>query len=287
VGAPLHTKDTVAYDQVVAFLQDNVGLGFEVVNLHGGEPTVHPRFLEALELIRSLGYSEVHLQTNGIRLANLDFARRAVDLGVRLFIVSLHDDAAAMHDEQTGVPGGFGQTIQGIRNVKALGALVRTNTVVTLQNVDRLAAIAELAVELGVDHLNFSNLHPVGSALFGLSRRVATFAGIRRCLYPAADLALARGRRVTLEGFPYCTVSERVDLHLDNEYREVRMLFRGRILENYDAFMNEVMRTFGEPCNDCAVRAACGGVYTEYTDLRGWGEFAPIQRDGTSFGSFG
>src|SRR5207248_2927818 len=156
--------------------------------------------------------------------------------------------------------GGFARTTEGIRQVKTLGAAVRTNTVITIQNVERLPAISELAIDLGVDHLNFSNLHPVGSATFGLSRLVPRFAEVRRYLYPALDLAAARGRRVTLEGFPYCAIPEKVGLHLDNQYREIRMLYRGRVIEDYDAFMNDVMRVHGEPCDRCSVRGRCGGV---------------------------
>jgi MoaA/NifB/PqqE/SkfB family radical SAM enzyme len=246
------------------------------VNLHGGEATIHPHFLETLDLIRSLGYAEVHLQTNGIRLADSEFARQVVELGVRLFIISLHGDIADIQDDLTRTPGGFTRTIAGIRQVKGLGASVRTNTVITRQNIERLSGISKLAVDIGVDHLNFSNLHPVGSAIFGLSRIVPEFSEIRRYLYPAADLALSRHRRVTLEGFPYCTVKERMDLHLNNEYRDIRMLYRGRIIENYDEFMNGVMRTYGEPCVECAMRTKCGGVYTQYVDLRGWREFSSI-----------
>jgi len=265
------------YEEICDFLRANAGCGYDAVNLHGGEATVHPRFLETLALIKSLGYPEVHLQTNGILLAKLPFAERMVGLGVRLFIISLHGDSATIQDPQTSTPGGFQRTVQGIRNVKALGARVRTNTVITLQNLERLYGLSELAVSLGVDHLNFSNLHPVGSAHFGLSRMLPTFADVRRHLYPAIDHAQGSGRRVTLEGFPHCVVSERAELRLDKDYREIRMLYRGRVIENYDLFMNDVMRIYGEPCVDCGARDECGGVYTQYIELRGWKEFAAVK----------
>jgi MoaA/NifB/PqqE/SkfB family radical SAM enzyme len=253
VGSPLHTKDTIDYDHVVAFLRANACLGYEAVNLHGGEATIHPRFFDTLNLIRSLGYHEIHLPTNGIKLAMWDFARRVVDFGVRLFIVSLHGNVDAIQVEQTGTRGGFQQTTRGIRNVKGLGARVRTNTVITRQNVDRLPAISQLAIQLGVDHLNFSNLHPVGSAIFGIDRMIPNFAAIRQRLYPAIDLAVAAGRNVTLEGFPYCTIREHMDLHLNNEHRDIRMLYRGRIIDDYDAFMNRNAQVW-EPCADCELR---------------------------------
>jgi len=277
VGSPLYIRDSIAYKDVLRFLADNEGQGYEVVNLHGGEPTVHPRFIETLELIRRLGYAEVHLQTNGITLADPDFASQLVPLGVKLFIVSLHGDTADTQDSQTCSVGGFERTISGIRNVKALGARVRTNTVITRQNITGLSRIAQLACDLGVDQLNFSNLHPVGSAIFGLGRILPTFEDIRAHLYPAIDLALRAERRVTLEGFPYCVIPEQSKLHLGNTYRAIRMLMRGKIIDNYDDFMNDSCRVHGVPCEGCSMRDQCGGVYPEYIDFRGWDEFHPFE----------
>jgi len=275
VGSPLYSKDTINYDRVVSFLKENAGCGYEVVNLHGGEATIHPHFLDVLKQIRDLGYLEVHLQTNAIRLSNPDFAHQVVNLGVRLFIISLHGATPEIQDKQTGTTSGFVRTIQGIRNVIAVGARVRTNTVITNQNLKQLPTISQLVVDLGVHHINLSNIHPVGSAIFGLSRIAPTFAEVRGPLYSAIDIALKNNRQVTLEGFPYCTVREHMGLHLNNEYRNIRMLYREAILD-YDTFMNDRMRRFGEPCESCIKRSACGGVYKEYLDLRGWGEFSPI-----------
>jgi MoaA/NifB/PqqE/SkfB family radical SAM enzyme len=276
VGSPLYTKDSIVYDRVVQFLHENAGNGYEAVNLHGGEATIHPRFLDTLALIRDLGYPEVHLQTNAIALSKPEFAQRVVDLGVTLFIISLHGHTPDVQDSQTGTPGGLERTLAGIRNVKQRGARVRTNTVITRQNVASLPSIAQLAVDQGVDHINFSNLHPVGSATFALERITPTFAEVREFLYPAIDIAVEAGRRVSLEGFPYCTVSEKVDFHLNNEYRDIRMLMRGVVIEDYDAFMSHVCRVFGPPCASCPVRESCGGVYPEYVELRGWDEFSAI-----------
>lgn len=281
VASPLYTKDTVNYDEVVAFLKDNAGT-YDVVNLHGGEPTIHPKFLETLELIQQLGYREVHLQTNATRLADENFARRCVELGVKLFIISLHGDDPESHDTQTHTPGGFNRVIASIRNVSTLGARVRTNTVITRSNLQRLTSIARVACDAGVTHFNISNIHPVGSALFALERIMPSFEEIRTHLYPAIDHCLERGRRVTLEGFPYCTVSERMDLHLNNEYRDIRMMIRGRVIKDYDAFMSNSMRMYGAPCKGCAVSKSCGGVYREYISYRGWDEFHPVPESATS-----
>lgn len=103
---------------------------------------------------------------------------------------------------------------------------------------------------------------------------MARFENIRRHLYPAIDVALQHGKVVTLEGFPCCTIGDGYErLHLTSEHREIKLLIRGQIVSDYDAFMRNNMSIFGQPCKECAVRVRCGGVYPEYIEYNGWGEF--------------
>jgi MoaA/NifB/PqqE/SkfB family radical SAM enzyme len=276
VASPFYTKDTIQYDDIVRFLEVNAGQDWNAVNLHGGEATIHPKFIQILEHIRRLGYPEVHLQTNAIKLANAEFTAKLVELGVKKFIISLHGDQPEMQDSQTGTRGGFVKTIQGIQNVKTHTTHVRTNTVITRRNLARLANICELACQLGVDHVNLSNMHPVGSALFARSTSMPTFSEMREQVYRSVDLVAAHGRTMTLEGFPYCVIRDRMEYQLNNDVRQIRMLMRGDVVESYDQFMSDSMRIFGPPCDGCSMRQACGGAYPQYIDYNGWEEFSTI-----------
>lgn len=278
VASPLYAVDSVKYEEVVRFLEINAGQGYGAVNLHGGEATTHPKFFETLELIKRLGYPEVHVQTNGIFLAKMDFARRTVESGASLFIVSLHAADAALHDEMTHTPGGFEKTLEGIRNVKALGARVRTNTVVTRQNTSDLPLIVRLACGLGVDHINISNFHPVGSSMFSIGRTLPRLKTLAGSVKAAGDAALAEGRRLTLEGFPFCSVPELIEHQLNTENRQIKMLMRGQVISDYDGFMTNRMKVRGAPCEGCSYQKECGGVYPEYIQIHGWEEFSAIDR---------
>jgi MoaA/NifB/PqqE/SkfB family radical SAM enzyme len=273
VGSPLVKSDSVRMDDVVAFLLDNAGGEFESVNLHGGEPTIHPRLLDLLDLAQALGYAEVQIQTNGRRLKDPAFVAELAARGVRLFIVSLHGASAVLHDELTQAPGGFVETIRGIENAKAAGIRVRTNTVITTQNLVELDALVRLCGELGVDHVNLSNLHPVGSGYFALDSMAPSAAQLRSHVDAAVRYLEDAGRRVTLEGFPLCVIAPHERLAIEDGTREIRMLYQGRVLDDYDGFMDEECREYGPPCEGCAVRTACGGVYKEYAERRGWSEF--------------
>lgn len=59
----------------------------EVVQVSGGEPTIHPQVLEILAAIRRRNVRYVMLNTNGLRLArDPEFVRRLAELGVYIYL---------------------------------------------------------------------------------------------------------------------------------------------------------------------------------------------------------
>ncbi len=59
------------------------------VQFTGGEPTVHPRFLEIVASARALGFSHIQVASNGLRLADPHFARRARDAGLQYIYLQM------------------------------------------------------------------------------------------------------------------------------------------------------------------------------------------------------
>ncbi|MGJ6964125.1 radical SAM protein [Streptosporangium sp. G11] len=273
VGSPLAKSDSVEYGDLIRFLVENSGQDYASVNLHGGEPTIHPRLFDLLRTIRLLEYPRVEIQTNARRLKDPEFTQRLADNGVELFVVSLHGSTSVVQDCLTQTPGGFDETIEGIRNAKRSGVAVRTNTVITRLNMGRLMDICKLCVDLGVDHVNISNLHPVGSGFFALDMQAPTVAETRTHLLPVIEMMLASPARLTLEGFPLCVVTPHEELAIEDGTRSIRMMYQGSVVDDYDAFMDDEMRSYGPPCDGCPLRAQCGGVYNEYAERRGWEEF--------------
>jgi 7,8-dihydro-6-hydroxymethylpterin dimethyltransferase len=53
-----------------------------MVQFSGGEPTVHPDFLEILMGARELGFSHIQVASNGIKFSNADFTMRAAEAGL-------------------------------------------------------------------------------------------------------------------------------------------------------------------------------------------------------------
>ena len=198
VDSPFIKDDSISRKRVSRFLRDNADKGFEAVNIHGGEATIRRDLLEILDEIRELGYPTVLLQTNGRKLARMNYARTLVEKGVSLFIVSMHGATALTQDRISKSLGSFAQAVEGLRNVKELGAKIRTNTVVCKDNFTEIPEIADLCMDLGAGHVNISALHTAGTALRNFSEVTPRYDEIQPYVLEAVDRAVRRDRMVTL-----------------------------------------------------------------------------------------
>jgi MoaA/NifB/PqqE/SkfB family radical SAM enzyme len=276
VDSPYVKDDSISRKRVSQFLRDNAGKGFEAVNIHGGEATIRRDLLDILDEIRELDYPTVFLQTNGRKMAHMSYARQLVDRGVSLFIVSMHGATALTQDRISKSLGSFEQAVKGIRNVKELGAKVRTNSVVCKDNFTELPEIADLCMDLGADHVNISALHTAGTALRNFWEVTPRYDEIQPYVLEAVDRVVRRERVITLEGFPYCTIPGYEQYMIDWSENQFKMLYRTFIFDDYENFMDRRARVKDRRCRDCAHDQTCGGVYKEYAELIGWDEFHPV-----------
>lgn len=58
----------------------------DLIQLSGGEPTIHPQFFEILEMALSKGIKQVYINTNAIKLSRREFAQRVASYGNRVSV---------------------------------------------------------------------------------------------------------------------------------------------------------------------------------------------------------
>lgn len=259
------------------FLEENAGKGYENVNIHGGEATVLPDLPNILAKIKELGYPQVSLQTNGRKMADYEYCKQLYDLGVKLFVVSMHGKDAAQHDFVTRVDGSFDEAIQGIKNAKLVGAKVRTNTVVYKNNINDLSEIAEMIMGLKVDHINISAMHPVGKAYQNFNFVCPKYTEIKEAVFGMVDTCVKGNTVVTLEGFPHCMIPGYEKYMIDWEENQFKLLFHNFILDNYATFMEKETKRRIDACATCSKQDVCGGVYKEYLEFFRDSEFHPVE----------
>ena len=274
-------KEEVNLRFIFKFLEENAGKGYEIINIHGGEATIVDGFIPILNKIKELGYPEVSLQTNARTLKDYDFTKKLFDLNVKTFVTSFHTtDAKEMAWLADVEETWLGEIIQGIKNAKAVGARVRTNTVVYNHNKNNLLDIMKYIVEeLNVDHINISNMHPAGRAYKNFEIVCPRVSEIMPIVKKAVDYVESTGKKVTVEGFPPCMLNEYTKYVVDWESSNFKMLYHNFLLPNYADFMTQKTRALGNNCGKCVYKKdkLCGGIYKEYIEKYGLDEFDKIQ----------
>lgn len=132
-----------------AVVRDAAALGFEVVQLTGGEALLCPFLPELCQQARDAGVPIVEVYTNGVLLTPERYAPlRAAGVA---FALSLYGRDPDVHDRVTALKGSHARTVAAIRRALEGGSAVRVGVIATRpEDEDQALAAADLARELGV-----------------------------------------------------------------------------------------------------------------------------------------
>ena len=132
-----------------------------------GEPLLHPKFWQMVQMVKSSG-SQVGFTTNGTRLDG-EVLSKLLDSGVDTMGVSLAGIAPDIHERlRTGCD--FGQLDEGLRQLKEMkqghsgeGPSVNIAFMLLRSNWHELGQLPLLAAQWGVSQIVVSNLNLIGS----------------------------------------------------------------------------------------------------------------------------
>jgi len=123
---------------------------YGMLGFTGGEPLIHKRILHYIKFAKKAGFTFIRIQTNGVRLWDEWFADACVDAGATLFKFSIHHYKAEIHDYLVGLPGAFNKVEKWIERLRARGARIGINIVLTKQNYEDLPDFLLYFLERGV-----------------------------------------------------------------------------------------------------------------------------------------
>ena len=131
------------------------------VQFSGGEPTLSPHFLRAIEYAREIGYFCVQCATNGIRFAqDREFARAAKQAGLRIAYLQF-DGIGEEANAHRRVGNLFDVKLRAIENLHAEGVdVVLVVTVVRGVNDDQVGRVVRFAID-NADKITVVSFQPV------------------------------------------------------------------------------------------------------------------------------
>ena len=159
MGDRLERAITMPFEEVCATLQLWRKMGGSKLTILGGEPTLHPKFIEIIHYANGLGYEQVILTTNGLRPA----ARKLKSLQSSDFAyvqVSVDGGSAVTHDAVRG-RGMFNIAIETIGELCDRGFDTRIICTVNRDVADCLQLL-DIADEIGVSLVKFHVFSVIG-----------------------------------------------------------------------------------------------------------------------------
>ena len=147
-------------DTTRQFILDNAGQ-FDMLFFASGEPTIHPKLFEYVELARSVGFTSFGMSSHFRTFADPAFALRVLQAGFEYFDISLHaaetegqlavnpigDGGASLHEALKGLA-----VLYALADVLGMRISVTHKIVASRLNVTDLDAIFHATYDRGVRH---------------------------------------------------------------------------------------------------------------------------------------
>jgi pyrroloquinoline quinone biosynthesis protein E len=248
--------------------------------LGGGEPTLRDDLGPIVRQARRLGYGEVLLQTNGLRLAYDRYAAALVEAGVGTVRLNLKSADAAVHDALCQRDGAHALVEQALGHLASRPVALLGDLLLTRATLPGLAATVRHYSARGVRGFSLWLLSAHDSPGPEVGAAVPALAEVAGPLAEAARVAAGVG--VTIESLhtPPCALPE-----------ALRPLFRPPSswgLTIVDASQRPFSLegsafeggAFLPSCQACALRPGCPGPRADYLALHGAAEFVPVTEKG-------
>lgn len=245
---PKNRDDSWLYDRarkVISLIPDPA----RALSFTGGEPTLNrDAFIGLLQHCQRIRPDlSLHVLSNGRGFSDPAFARRYADVGLADIMVGipLYAPEPGLHDYIVQASGAFNETVHGILNLASLGQAVEIRVVVQRHTVPVLADLARFIVR----NLPFvSQVALMGLEMTGLARPNSTLVWADPVTYQA-ELAEAVSALTT------AGVMTRIYNH--------QLCVLDRELWPYAVrSISDWKNDYLDICRSCAVRDACGGVFT-------------------------
>lgn len=153
-------------DKLFKILDSLHNVGLQSIELTGGEPTLHPDFIEIMNFCAKK-FAIIGLLTNGTLITE-ELALKMLDFKEKMVIsISLDAHTSEIHDQRRGVKGSFEKTCKNIRLLAKYGFLTRVTMTFDEDTWDYIEPTLLLSKKLGASMFAYSPVLPVGRAKMG------------------------------------------------------------------------------------------------------------------------
>jgi MoaA/NifB/PqqE/SkfB family radical SAM enzyme len=247
--------------------------GASAVDFGGGEPTLRPDLPKLARAAARLGFSDIGVKTNGLRLCYPEYAARLLQAGARRFSVPVWGASPEEHDALCRTPGAFEKMEMGVKNILDAGGAVELDILLTTGTVPRLAGILEHFAAIGARRFGLWLFCLFGSA----GHRAGLLPRLSDAGRAAARAARRFGRRLELSTphIPPCFLGPVARLYAPMAGKGLVIVTPGGSFPAESSPFEA--GTKPARCRGCAAFARCAGVRPEYLERFGSREIVPLR----------
>lgn len=218
------------------------------ITITGGEPfLIGSRIFEIFAAFKEKCLkTDFLLLTNGRAFSYEPYIRRFHETAPNKIIVGIpiHGDDALSHDSITRSPGGFEQTVQGIKNLINFGHKVEIRLVVSKLNYMNITNICQLIADQfqRVYRVEIMGLEMLGNAAINQKEVWIPYKDAFQASEEGINILINKSIQVGLYNFPLCAIDER--------YHSLS----AKSIADYKV-------RYADGCNKCLIKDACGGIF--------------------------
>ncbi len=162
-SSPSIKEDKIPVETLLGIIQKLTERGLTVVELTGGEPLLHPNFIEILKFCCN-NLSLVSIITNGT-LVDENFIKKIKPFKNKIiFSISLDSHIESEHEGKSRVKGSFKKAVNAIRLISKENMIVRASMAVDYKNWSQIEDTLLFAKSIGATKFTYSPIIPVGRA---------------------------------------------------------------------------------------------------------------------------
>ncbi|MFO0598841.1 MAG: radical SAM protein [Myxococcaceae bacterium] len=258
-----HDGSNRSPEEIKKQILDGRAKGATRLILSGGEPTIHPHFVDFVRLGRLAGYRKIQTVTNGRLFSYPQFLDRSLSAGLNEITFSLHGPNPKIHDALVGVPGAFEQETAALKAAIADGRpVVNVDVVINRGNVKVLPEMLELFISWGVREFDLLQVVPFGRAFNeGRESLFYDLKEMRPYIQRALEIAKRPDLHVWFNRFPPQHLEGAEHLiqdpyKLNDEVRGRKEEFAGLLETGVDLDCREPER-----CRYCYLEPLCDTLY--------------------------
>lgn len=268
-----------SFEHIVREIYQAKKSGYKRLGLSGGEPTIRSDLVKIIKFAKKIGFDFIRIQTNGIKLANADFAEKLVEAGLTFCKFSFVSDDAQIHNSLVKVKGAWEKAIRGLENLKKLKIRLGNNILINRFNYKRLTEIINFFLDKGIS--NFVMIYPlyIGNMAKNSGRIGVDLNTVSPYLIKVMDRMKKYGLddEILFLNVPPCFLPgyEQNVIGLSHFNTVVSDPTGERTDLDQNANLNKIQ---GKACQHCLFKAKCPGVDINYIKTWGWKGFKPVKK---------